>query len=174
MMSDLILKDQQNSEQITNTMDASKSSYHGKIGYYSHSMIFYNTEIEKNDFKYLRSLKLKIVNPNGLGLGNNMHSYLLSVRNCDLVFFRGNTIGVVFEVLVGKALGKPIISLETREEITQEELREFISIFNNNPYRDSDIFWLTPSKSSQRIPSQEIFNDSKSFKKFLKLIGDAL
>jgi len=118
------------------------SKNNGKYSYvyYAHSISFYNTWIEKDDLEFLRSLKhTKIVNPNGLALGKDMFQYLFLVKQCDAVWYRGNTIGVVFEVLTALAMHKPVYSLETKGEIQEYDISYFVNIFRNNYYFNSDL-----------------------------------
>jgi hypothetical protein len=108
--------------------------------YYSHSMCFYDTKTEKEDLKFLKSFKhAKIVNPNGLGLGRDMIQYLSQVKQCDTVCYRGNTIGVVFEVLTALAMHKPVYSLEAKDIMTHYEILDFINIFVNNDFVKHDL-----------------------------------
>lgn len=141
--------------------------------YYAHSIEFYGTVQEQADIRYLKSLKLKVINPNGLGLGRDMYRYLLKVRHCDSVYFRGNTIGVILEVLTAKALNKPVFSLKTRQPIADNDLNNFIDIFNRNQYRNYDILRLRPSEKFPFLPSVEVFQTRAEYDNFLELIGNA-
>jgi len=107
--------------------------------YYSHSIRYYNTQQEKNDIKFLNSKKCKIVNPNGLRLGKDMFQYLFKVKECDAVWYRGNTIGVVFEVLTALAMKKTVYSLESRDLMNRYEITDFIDIFHHRPYIEQDL-----------------------------------
>jgi len=107
--------------------------------YYAHSICFYNTKTEKEDLKFLKSKRSKIVNPNGLALGKDMCQYLFKVKECGAVWYRGNTIGVVFEVLTALAMHKPVYSLETKDIMNHYEIMDFIDIFRNNYYTKHDL-----------------------------------
>jgi hypothetical protein len=108
--------------------------------YYAHSIKFYNTETERRDLKFLRTVKhVKVLNPNGLALGKDMFRYLFKVKQCDAVWYRGTTIGVVFEVLTALAMGKPVYSLETKDIMNRYEILDFINIFVNNEYVEHDL-----------------------------------
>jgi hypothetical protein len=103
--------------------------------YYSHSLKYYNTEIEKEDLKFLQSLGY-VVNPNGKGITGEIFEYLLKVSESDAVWYRGNTIGVAFEVLTALALRIPVYSLETRQLINNAERTILIDVFQNSPFVD--------------------------------------
>jgi hypothetical protein len=79
------------------------------------------------------------VNPNGLRLGKDMFQYLSLVKQCDAVWYRGNTIGVVFEVLTALAMHKPVYSLEAKDIMNRYEILNFIDIFRNNYYIEQDL-----------------------------------
>jgi hypothetical protein len=106
--------------------------------YYSHSIRYYNTQQEENDIKFLES-NFKIINPNDLRLGKDMIQYLFKVQQCDAVWYRGNTIGVVFEVLTALAMKKPVFSLRSKDIMNYFEITDFIEIFRNNDYIEHDI-----------------------------------
>jgi len=107
--------------------------------YYAHSIRFYNTQEEKDDLKFLKSQQFKIINPNGLALGKDMFQYLFKVKECDAVWYRGNTIGVVFEVLTALAMKKTVYSLESRDLMNHYEITDFIDIFHHRPYIEQDL-----------------------------------
>jgi len=107
--------------------------------YYSHSIRYYNTQQEENDIKFLNSKKCKIVNPNGLRLGQDMFQYLYKVKECDAVWYRGNTIGVAFEVLTALAMKKSVYSLESKQIISSYEITNFVNIFWNRYYIKDDL-----------------------------------
>jgi len=108
--------------------------------YYAHSLCFYDTKTEKEDLKFLRSFKrTKVVNPNGLALGKDMFQYLFLVKQCDAVWYRGNTIGVIFEVLTALTIRKSVYSLETKDIMGHYEILNFINIFANNEYVNHDL-----------------------------------
>jgi len=107
--------------------------------YYAHSISLYNTQQEKNDIKFLKNKHAKIVNPNGLRLGQDMFQYLYKVKECDAVWYRGNTIGVVFEVLTALSMRKQVFSLETKRMIGSYELNNLVDIFRNNDYIEHDL-----------------------------------
>lgn len=68
-----------------------------------------------------------------------MLPYLLTVKDCDIVYYRGNTIGVVIEVLTSLSLHKPVYSLKSKDLMTYNEIKNFATIFNNNPYHNKDL-----------------------------------
>ena len=108
--------------------------------YYAHSMSFYNSAIELKDLKFLNP-KYNVVNPKDLKFSGNrsMLPYLLTVKDCDIVYYRGNTIGVVIEVLTSLSLHKPVYSLKSKDLMTYNEIKNFATIFNNNPYHNKDL-----------------------------------
>ena len=108
--------------------------------YYAHSFQYYDSQTERNDLKFLKSKHAKVINPNGLALGKDMIQYLFKVKDCDAVWYRGNTIGVVFEVLTALAMHKPVYSLETKDVISPINIKYFAGIFRNNRYIDNDLF----------------------------------
>jgi|YelNatPaOPRAMG01_1025707.scaffolds.fasta_scaffold13306_5 hypothetical protein len=108
--------------------------------YYAHSLDLYFTEIEKKDLKYLTSKKFKVVNPRDLNLGKEMIRYLYKVKDCDAVWYRGNSIGVIFEILTALTLRKPVYSLESKKKMSKDEMLNFINTFQNNRYVDNDLF----------------------------------
>jgi len=121
------------------SIHGSKQYKHSHI-YYAHSMCFYDTKTEKEDLKFLKSFKYtKIVNPNGLALGKDMFQYLFLVKQCDAVWYRGYTIGVVFEVLTALAMHKPVYSFETKGKMQEYDISYFVNIFRNNYYFNSDL-----------------------------------
>jgi len=103
--------------------------------YFSHSLCYYNTAIEKDDIKFLESLG-HVVNPNGKGITGEIFEYLLMVSECDAVWYRGNTPGVAFEVLTALAMRIPVYSLETRQLISNAERTILIDVFQNSPFID--------------------------------------
>ena len=121
----------------------SKSNGKHSYVYYAHSISFYNTWIEIEDLKFLRSLKhTKVVNPNGLKINSSekfIIPYLQTVEKCDFVCYRGYTIGVVFEVLTALAMHKPVYSLETKGKMQEFDISYFVNIFRNNYYFNSDL-----------------------------------
>jgi hypothetical protein len=112
-----------------------KTANRDTVIYYAHSLKYYNTEIEKEDLKFLQSLG-DVVNPNGKGITGEIFEYLLMVSECDAVWYRGNTPGVAFEVLSALAMRIPIYSLETKQMINKAERTILIDIFQNSPFLD--------------------------------------
>jgi hypothetical protein len=112
-----------------------KTANRDTVIYYAHSLKYYNTEIEKEDLKFLQSLG-HVVNPNGKGITGEIFEYLLKVSESDAVYFRGNTIGVAFEVLTALAMRIPVYSLETKQPINKAEKTILIDIFQNSPFID--------------------------------------
>jgi len=107
--------------------------------YYAHSMCFYDTKTEKEDLKFLKSKQSKIINPNGLRLGKDIFQYLFKVKECGAVWYRGNTIGVVFEVITALSMKKPVYSLETKDIMNHYEITDFVNIFHHRPYIEQDL-----------------------------------
>lgn len=110
--------------------------------YYAHSVILYNTSIERDDIEFLYSLKhSEIINPNSNEFTGkrSMKPYLLSVSECDSLWYRGKTIGVIFEVLTALALNKNVNSLTTKEPISEIEVSNFADIFKGHRFLESDI-----------------------------------
>jgi len=107
--------------------------------YYSHSIGYYNTQTEKEDLKFLRTKSAKVVNPNGLKLGSDIFQYLLKVKQCDAVWYRGYTQGVAFEVLTALAMRKHVFSLETKGTINSFDKPFFIKIFLCNDYINQNL-----------------------------------
>ena len=133
--------------------------------YYAHSIGLYNTSIERNDLDLLNSMRHSItVNPNSNEFNDkrSMKPYLLSVSECDSLWYRGKTIGVIFEVLSALALNKAVNSLTTKGPISEIEVSDFADIFRNQRFLESDI-----------ILFKKLF-DSTAFENFSTLLkGDS-
>jgi len=130
--------------------------------YYSHPAYTYFTEIEDLDTEYLSQFQknfpsARIIYPNQMN-DIGMEAYLKAVNQSDIICYRGNTWGVVFEVLTAIALSKHVSNIEQRRYITKEETLEFVKLFKDNHYSksDMDLFNL-------------LFPDS--YKSFVKLLG---
>jgi len=108
---------------------------HKPVIYYSHSLHYYNTDTEREDLKFLQSLG-HVINPNGKGITGEIFEYLLKVSESDAVWYRGNTIGVAFEVLTALAMRIPVYSLETKQRISKAERTTLIDTFRNSPFID--------------------------------------
>jgi len=106
--------------------------------YYSHSFHFYNSEIERADIEFLQS-QGEAYNPNGRGRTRAISEYLLAVSESDVVWYRGNTIGVAFEVLTALALQIPVFSLETKQRINKAEITILIDTLRNSPSFSDDL-----------------------------------
>lgn len=110
--------------------------------YYAHSIGVYNTSNERNDIDFLNSIIHSItVNPNSIDFNGkrSMKPYLLSVSECNSLWYRGKTIGVIFEVLTALALNKAVNSLTTKGPISEIEVSDFADIFKNHRFLESDI-----------------------------------
>ncbi|AKA49673.1 hypothetical protein IX51_11815 [uncultured archaeon] len=110
--------------------------------HYAHSIRLYNVSIEKDDLDFLNSFGHSItVNPNGLEFKGkrSMKPYILSVSECDSFWYRGKTIGVIFEVLTALALNKNVTSLTTKEPISDIEVSNLAEIFKKHRFFESDI-----------------------------------
>lgn len=128
--------------------------------YYAHSIGYYDTEIEITDIEFLHNLKhSKIVNPNDLDLGHNMFRYLLVVEKCDSVWYRGETIGVVLEVLTALSMGKPVYSVVSGNIISTTEIKTFARIFKLASYYKHDLMQI------------ECIFGSDTHERFLKLLN---
>jgi len=137
---DMVPQINQFPDQLYKTTIHGPKQYKRSNIYYAHSLCFYDTKTEKEDLKFLRSFKrTKIVNPNGLALGKDMFQYLFLIKQCDAVWYRGNTIGVIFEVLTALTMRKHVYSLETKNIMNRSEILVFIDIFLNNEYVDHDL-----------------------------------
>ncbi len=140
--------------------------------YYAHSIDFYDTQIELDDLEFLSSLKhSKVINPNGLGLGKSMMPYLRTVKECNSLWYRGHSPGVVLEVLVADTLRKPVFSFETHEAIDKEEMNFIIYLFNKNSYRDRDIDKLRPHPF-ELMNGTALFMFKHEFENFLGFVRD--
>ncbi len=106
--------------------------------YYAHPIQTYNTAIESSDLRFLNG-KGKLTNPRSLDIGSDMFSYVRIVKDHDCVWFRGNSIGVVLEVLSALAFRKNVYSLETKKAITEQQITVMVEIFNSFYYKDNDI-----------------------------------
>lgn len=140
--------------------------------YYAHSMFYYNTDLEQSDLYFLKSVSNQIINPNNLkfqGL-RSMRPFLMLVSECDSLWYRGSSIGVIFEVLTALAMNKTVNSVETRKPITKNEVNTFVWIFNRDSFRDADVDLL----SNGAIFGDSILNKSE-FEHFLDIItsGDS-
>jgi hypothetical protein len=133
--------------------------------YYAHSIRLYNTPTEMNDLYFLNSFGHSItINPNSNEFKGkrSMKPYLLSVSECNSLWYRGKTIGVIFEVLTALALNKIVISLITKEPISEIEVSDFADLFKKHRFLESDI-----------ILFENLF-DSTAYEKFSTLLkGDS-
>ena len=110
--------------------------------YYAHSIRLYNTRTEKNDLDFLNSFGHSItVNPNSNVFNGkrSMKPYLLLVSECDSQWYRGETIGVIFEVLSALALDKNVYSLTTKGPISEIEVSDFAALFKKHRFLESDV-----------------------------------
>lgn len=133
-----MMSDWSDNQTYSSNIDAHKVN---KI-YYAHSIILYNTSIERNDLDFLNSFGHSItVNPNSNGFNGkrSMKPYLLSVSECDSLWYRGKTIGVIFEVLSALAFDKNVHSLTTKGPISEIEVSNFADVFKKHRFLESDI-----------------------------------
>lgn len=110
--------------------------------YYAHSIRLYNTPTEMNDLDFLNSFGHSItVNPNSNEFNGKSSTkpYLLSVSECDSLWYRGKTIGVLFEVLTALAFDKNVHSLTTKGPISEIEVSDFAGLFKRHRFLESDI-----------------------------------
>ncbi len=125
--------------------------------YYAHPIGTYYTAIENKDLAFLKNKGI-ITNPRDLNIGSDMFCYLKVVKRNDMVYYRGQTIGVVLEILSALAFGKKVYSIETRKSISKREKDLFVQILNSSIHRESDIYQF-----------KYYFPDD--FNNFIKLIG---
>ena len=98
--------------------------------YYAHSIKYYFSKKEEEDVRYLYKLKCIIINPSDLVFDTEgMTPYLLKVKECDAVYFRGETIGVILEVLTALVQDKKVFSLESKKFISEEKIKKFSYLF---------------------------------------------
>lgn len=86
------------------------------VAYYAHSMETYGTEVEEKDIDMLQGLGYEVVNPNdpALAPSEDMEPFLELVRGSDIVFSRGITSGVNYEVNEARKHDIPVVELEGR------------------------------------------------------------
>lgn len=83
------------------------------VAYYAHSMETYGTEIESKDIEVLQTLGYEVVNPNDpIFKDADMEPFLELVRASDIVFSRGTTSGVNYEVHEAHKHDIPVVVLE--------------------------------------------------------------
>ena len=58
-----------------------------------------------------------------------MMPYLLKVKECDAIYFRGESIGVILEVLTALVQDKKVFSLESKKLISEEKIKKFSYLF---------------------------------------------
>lgn len=108
--------------------------------YYAHSIKYYGSTKEVKDIKYLLKLGRTIINPSDFVFDTDgMTPYLLMVKDCDAIYFRGETIGVIFEVLIALVLGKKVFSLESKKLISEEKIKSFSYLFFQSSVFDDDL-----------------------------------
>lgn len=98
--------------------------------YYAHPIDTYYTSQEENDLKFISSLfddfNIEIVNPSDKNVQENFDNWKKTkspdehdmrffkniIKRCDVLFYRGNTNGVKYEIKKAKELGMETISIE--------------------------------------------------------------
>lgn len=105
--------------------------------YYAHPIELYFSEIEAKDLKFL-SRKGIITNPRSIKF-QNMIDYIYLVKDHEMVYYRGKTWGVAFEVLSALTFEIPVYSLDINRKITKKQCKEIIGIFKSSPYYEDDI-----------------------------------
>jgi len=105
--------------------------------YYAHSIELYFSEIETEDLIFL-SCKGSVTNPRDIKL-KNMIDYIYLVKDHDVIYYRGATWGVAFEVLSGLAFGIPVYSLDTKRKLSKKQQKEIAEIFKNSIYYEDDV-----------------------------------
>lgn len=97
--------------------------------YYAPSFRYYDTDIEDKDLEFFKKFG-KLINPNGLNLGNSMMKYIKKIYESNMVCYRGYTEDVTFEVLSALVFGKTVYSMNKRIFIhTYEQAEELVNIF---------------------------------------------
>ena len=97
--------------------------------YYAHTMLSYNSTIEKQDIELLERLGFEVINPNQKWIQEGCNDYIAEhgrenamdyfkeiINNCELVAFRSNPdgsilSGIAFELKYAVETAKPIIEL---------------------------------------------------------------
>jgi len=110
--------------------------YKPKI-YYAHPMNLYFSEIETKDLMFL-SQKGIITNPRDIKF-ENMIDYINLVKNHNIVYYRGNTWGVAFEIISSISFEIPVYSLATKRKMSKKQYKEIIKSFKDSPYYEEDI-----------------------------------
>lgn len=83
------------------------------VAYYAHPMETYGTEIEEDDLADLKAKGYEVINPNDPALADveGMEPFLELVRESDVVFARGETSGVNYEVHEANKHGITVVAL---------------------------------------------------------------
>jgi len=105
--------------------------------YYAHPIDLYFSEIETKDLMFL-SQKGVITNPRDIKFPN-MINYIYLVKEHDMVYYRGKTWGVAFEVLSALTFKIPVYSLDIKGTLSKNRYKELVRIFKNSPYYEEDI-----------------------------------
>lgn len=82
-----------------------------KVAYYAHPMGSYGSDQEAEDIGVIEERGYTVVNPATMPESDGMETYLEAVRGSDIVFKRGETSGVVYEVHEAHKHGIPVTEL---------------------------------------------------------------
>jgi hypothetical protein len=91
--------------------------------YYAHGMLHYDSELEQEDVKMLKTMGFEVENPNHIDnereyiRTKDFNVFLNLVKSCNILAFRSVagkiTAGVGKEIQFAKELGMPVIELPT-------------------------------------------------------------
>lgn len=104
-------------------------------------MYYYGSDQETDDLNYLKTVSSQIVNPNTpkYQRERGMRVFLQLVSECSAIWYRGDSKGVIIEVLSALAIGKPVYSLKSRKRISNQEKSRFKYFFQYQRYYLQDI-----------------------------------
>lgn len=107
--------------------------------YYAHSISSYDTAQEEFDIAQIKnSFNGDVVNPKTIQ-SKNMSDYYREIKKCDAIVFRGNTFGIISEVIFSMLTGKKIIDAELMQGISRRTIFEFLNRFYKDRYYLDDI-----------------------------------
>lgn len=114
---------------------------------------------EEKDLKFIRKLRpMKIINQSEV-YDETAASYIIPVFTSDVLFFRGDSIEVIFAVLLAQFRHKCVIDSTTSKTITIPKIKEF-----KEKFRKSGSYKKYLDMSSQEMG----FNIWKSFVDFVE------
>ena len=83
---------------------------------------------EEKDLKFISRLRpLKIIRPSGVNDGTSDY-YIMPVYSSHIVFFRGESLDIVYQVLLAQFNHTPVIDLATSKTISVIKIQEFKKI----------------------------------------------